>query len=169
MGHVSAMQADTLAKVQSALIIGDERTFEQDADYGLLILAETASRALSPGINDGGTAIDVIARLERLLWHWGQSGRNSQDDRDSPEFDRVFISDLNTKSMIDTAFSSIARDGAGQVEVVKRLLGSLALLQDTPDTELAEAAQAMAEQCRAHAAASLTLQSEKDQIVSAPG
>lgn len=164
VGHVSAMPSDMMAKVQAALIIGDERTFEQDADYGLLILAETASRALSPGINDAGTAIDVIARLERLLWHWGQSGRDGQHDRPPPEFARVFISDLDTKSMVDTAFSSIARDGAGQVEVVTRLLRSLELLQDTPDTALAEAARDMAKLCHAHADASLTLEQEKDQI-----
>ena len=35
--------------------------------FGLCVLAENASRALSPAVNDPGTAIDVIGRGVRLL------------------------------------------------------------------------------------------------------
>ncbi|MEC8574737.1 MAG: DUF2254 domain-containing protein, partial [Pseudomonadota bacterium] len=48
--------------------IGDVRSFDQDPSFGLTLLAETAQRALSPGINDPGTAMEVMGRLERLLW-----------------------------------------------------------------------------------------------------
>lgn len=58
----------TAARMLNCFVISTGRTFEQDAVFGLLVLSEIASRALSPGINDPGTAIEVISRLERLLW-----------------------------------------------------------------------------------------------------
>jgi Predicted membrane protein (DUF2254) len=46
--------------VAKAFTVGAERTFDQDPRFGLCVLAEIASRALSPAVNDPGTAIDVI-------------------------------------------------------------------------------------------------------------
>jgi len=46
--------------VCNAFVFGPERTIEQDASYGLIVLAEIAQRALSPAINDPGTAIAVL-------------------------------------------------------------------------------------------------------------
>ena len=58
--------------VAEAFTVGAERTFDQDPRFGLCVLAEIASRALSPAVNDPGTAIDVIGRAVRLLAHWGR-------------------------------------------------------------------------------------------------
>jgi hypothetical protein len=49
------------------IIVGDVRSFDQDPRFGAVVLTEIASRALSPGMNDPGTAIDVIGRAVRLL------------------------------------------------------------------------------------------------------
>lgn len=53
--------------VNRAVVLGADRSFHMDPRFGLTTLAEIASRALSPGINDPGTAIDVIKRLIRIL------------------------------------------------------------------------------------------------------
>merc|ERR1711969_401193 len=53
--------------VAEAFTFGPVRTFDQDARFGLTVLSEIASRALSPGLNDPGTAIEVTGRVERLL------------------------------------------------------------------------------------------------------
>ncbi len=53
--------------VCNAFTIDNERSFEQDPRFGLVVLGEIASRALSPAINDPGTAIDVIGRAVRVL------------------------------------------------------------------------------------------------------
>ncbi len=47
--------------------IGRNRAFEDDPRFGLLALSEIADRALSPGVNDPGTAIDVIGTMVRLF------------------------------------------------------------------------------------------------------
>ena len=56
--------------LRSAFTIGNERSFDQDPRFGLIVLSEIASRALSPGVNDPGTAISVIGRLVRVLSCW---------------------------------------------------------------------------------------------------
>ena len=51
----------------AAFTIEDFRTFDQDPRFGLLVLAEIASKALSPAVNDPGTAIEIIGRGTRVL------------------------------------------------------------------------------------------------------
>ena len=58
------------ARFQAAFTIGDERSFEQDPRFGLVVMTEIASRALSAATNDSGTALDVVGRTIRLLTLW---------------------------------------------------------------------------------------------------
>src|SRR5690606_22521020 len=53
-----------------AFTIGPNRAFDDDPRFGLLALSEIADKALSPGINDPGTAINVIGTLVRLFTLW---------------------------------------------------------------------------------------------------
>ena len=62
------------------------RSFDQDPRFGACVLTEIASRALSPAINDPGTAIDVIGRAVRVLAVWIEprragDGRRAGDRR----------------------------------------------------------------------------------------
>lgn len=100
--------------------IGIERRFEDDPRFGLVVLAEIAGRALSPGINDPGTAIDVIGRLVRLFHLWCEPAAKGQNE-DGPLYDRVEVPEISVQDMFDDSFTAIARDGAGQVEVAVRL------------------------------------------------
>lgn len=59
------------SEVSAAFTIRTERSFDQDPRFGLVVLAEIASRALSPAVNDNGTAIDVLGRAIRALSLWG--------------------------------------------------------------------------------------------------
>ena len=54
----------------SAFAIGDSRSYDQDPRFGLIVLGEIAAKALSPGVNDPGTAIQVIGAGVRLLDVW---------------------------------------------------------------------------------------------------
>ncbi|MGJ9420168.1 DUF2254 domain-containing protein [Massilia sp. CMS3.1] len=49
--------------LRKAFIIGPLRQFDDDPRFGLVVLAEIACRALSPGINDSGTAIGILSSL----------------------------------------------------------------------------------------------------------
>ena len=121
----AANDIDLLAVVD-AFRIGNERTFDEDPRFGMVVLSEVASRALSPGINDAGTAIQVIATLVRIFALWGEAP--GADEREAPIHDRVAIPELSVREMFDDAFRAIARDGAGQIEVVVHLLKGLRAL-----------------------------------------
>ncbi len=115
----SDILSDVGGQVSAAFIIGKDRTFEDDPRFGLVVLSEIASRALSPGINDSGSAIGVIGSLVRLLVLWCEPVEN--DESGEIQFDRVAVPELSVEDMFDDAFTMIARDGAGAVEVVLRL------------------------------------------------
>lgn len=116
-----------LSMLESAFQIGECRVYEDDPRFGLIALSEIASRALSPAVNDPGTAIDVIGRFLRLFTEWGKASE-TVDDEDEPRFDRVEIPEISVSDMFDDAFAPIARDGAGTVEVQIRLQKALASL-----------------------------------------
>lgn len=129
--------------IRAAFAVGRERTFEEDPRFGLVVLAEIASRALSPAVNDPGTAIAVIGRLGRILSLW----------RDRPEpgvdFPSVWVPPIYPKDALEDAFRPIARDSAGMVEVQIRLQKTfLALVRLAPGpfgtTLAAMSAQALA-------------------------
>jgi uncharacterized membrane protein len=120
---------DAGAEFRRAFTVAQGRSFDQDPVYGLIVLAEIASRALSPGINDPGTAIAVIGRQVSVLSLWNE--REGPDVR----FDRVHVPALRPEDVLDAAFRPILRDGIGTAEVLERLIAALdALKQIAPET-----------------------------------
>lgn len=111
--------------ITAAFTIRTERSFDQDPRFGLVVLAEIASRALSPAVNDSGTAIDVIGRSVRALAQWGtlldQSPRKVR-------YPNVFVPALSCQDLFEDIFLPIAHDGAGQIQVQIRLQKALIAL-----------------------------------------
>lgn len=126
------------AKLKAAFTIADRRVFEQDPRFGVIVLSEIAQRALSPGVNDPGTAIDILTRLARVLAHYRAETR--ADAR--PDLPRVWMSPVTPDELIRDGFDPIARDGAGTFELQVRLQKTLALLSQSGDDEMAKAARA---------------------------
>ena len=120
--------------------LGDERTVEQDARFGLVILSEVASRALSPGVNDPGTAIDVIHRIERILWSFGQ-GMTAKDRDSETRFDRVILGTVSAEDLLHDGFSSLMADGGDRFDVMAQMLKSANRLSQSDWPELASAAK----------------------------
>lgn len=117
-----------LAQLRKAFIVGPLRQFDDDPRFGLVVLSEIACRALSPAINDPGTAIAVLGSLYRLFAEWAAPAVAEQ-----PACPRIELPALDTMDMLDDAFTGIARDGAGLVEVamrVQRVLGELGRGED---------------------------------------
>ncbi|WP_421831480.1 DUF2254 domain-containing protein [Limnobacter sp.] len=135
-------QAEDLAEeclqaIAECFVLSDTRTFDQDPRFGLVVLCEIASRALSPAVNDPGTAIDVIGTLVRLFHQWADG---QQDKAPEVQYDRIMVPGLDERDMFDDAFTGIARDGAGAVEVAIRLqkaFESLSALKYQPVSEAA--------------------------------
>ncbi len=83
-----------------------------------MVLSEIACRALSPAVNDPGTAIDVIGTGLRLLGQWL---REEGEPDDQVPFPRVHVPALKLGDMFEDLFWGIARDGASNMAVGVRL------------------------------------------------
>lgn len=143
--RVENLTEEEEARVKGAFAIGTQRAFDDDPRFGLIVFSEIASRALSPAVNDPGTAISVLGRLVRVLTAW--DGRAGID----PEYPSVHVSSIAPADVVEDAFRPIARDGAGMIEVQVRLQKALAALRqsvpdafDKPCADLAEYALAQA-------------------------
>ena len=142
LAYISALAADP-ADMDCTLVvesfqIGGDRFFDDDPRFGLVVLSEIAGRALSPTVNDPGTAIDVIGTLTRLFTLWSEPA--ASDDDALPKYDRIDVPAISVRDMFDDAFTAIARDGAGMVEVSVRLQKSLHALASIGDAEMRDAA-----------------------------
>lgn len=146
-------------EIANAFIVGDDRTFEEDPRFGLVTLAEIAARALSPAVNDPGTAIDITGTFVRLFSRWV-----SPAEKLPVKFDRVLVPELSVMDMFDDAFTAIARDGAGTVEVGIRLQKALFALASMGDDRLRQAATRHAGLAVARAEQALKLPEERERI-----
>lgn len=132
-----AENADDFVDVTRAnFAIGDVRTYDQDPRFGLMVLGEIASKALSAGINDPGTAIDVITRTSRILTLYRDETKQDSDVNHG----RLWIRPLNPYDLIEDSFGALARDGAGNIEVQQRLQSTFARLIKHDDPDMRDAA-----------------------------
>lgn len=138
-----AIEASVL---RAAFTVGPVRLFDDDPRFGLVVLAEIGSRALSPGINDPGTAIGILGSLQRLFADWV-----SPVEPAAPEYDRIAVPALSIDDMFEDVFPALARDGAGLIEVAMRIQRVLGELSRCGDPQLALAARRHAELALARA------------------
>jgi uncharacterized membrane protein len=170
LAYCVAMNSETLEapeaiaeKIMATLSIGVRRTFEHDPRFGLSVLSEIASRALSPAVNDPGTAIDVIGRGVRTLTAWGKSRLPVRDIE--PACEQVYLRGLEVDDLFDDFFAPISRDGAGLIEVNLRLLKALITLAGINPERFRGACARQADLLLKRSDALLVLQEEKDRLV----
>lgn len=126
-------------QVRTAFVVDHERSFHDDPRFGLIALTEIASRALSPGINDPGTAIAIINSHVRLFHLW--FGHGDRPEVREPVYDRITVPAMNPADIFADAFRPIARDGAGNIEVMIWLQKALASIAATSSPAIAEMAR----------------------------
>jgi uncharacterized membrane protein len=136
------------ARVREAFVVGPERTFEQDPGYGLIVLAEIAQRALSPAVNDPGTAIAVLGSQTRLLIETLSVPRETGAE----VCDRVTAAAASPQALVAIAYEPIARSSAGQFEVMVQLLRHLDALVGNAPPAVRTAVQEMVQRTLARAA-----------------
>lgn len=148
--HVAGLDDDLADKARSAFSIGEGRTYDQDPRFGVIALTEAASRALSPAVNDPGTAIEVIGRLVRVLSEWTDPAEAEV------VWPRLHVPPIRSDDLIEDAFRPIARDGASLIEVQIRLQKALlALAEMAPQVFAPQTARASADALARVAAAGL--------------
>lgn len=148
--------------LEDAFQIGRDRSFDQDPRFGLVVLSEIASRALSPAVNDTGTAKDVLARAVRLILLWTQ--REEEKDGADLRFPRVWVPPLRLPDLFDDLFNPIARDGAPHVDVHIALQNGLAALHASGHPEVREQALHHSRMARQRAEQALRLDHEKERV-----
>lgn len=126
-------------RLRRAFLLDTFRTHAKDPRYGLIVLAEIAMKALSPGINDPGTAIQVLGMQEEILATWAQA----QQRKEAPEcrYPHVLVRPLSTEDLFEDAFAGIARYGAGDFSVSLRLQKALCALFHQGDGSFRQAAR----------------------------
>ena len=147
-----------LAKLRDCIEVSMTRSFDQDPRFGLITLSEIASRALSPAVNDPGTAIDVIRRLARILGQWD---RPVEPD---VRFEHVFVRPLEADDLMRDAFMALARDGAALYEVQIALQKTLLALTELHPGLFGAAAADQSGRAMRHAGAEMRIEADLDRL-----
>lgn len=151
---------DVEEQLRGALVIAHHRSFAQDPRLGLIALSEISSKALSPAINDPGTAIEVLSALERVL-----EVAQRVDGEAEVVHDRVHLTEISVDDLVTDAFRPTARDGAGVVEVGVRLQKEIAtLMASAPDPEWRTALVAAATEAKQRAEAALDHDADRGEV-----
>ncbi|WP_086983486.1 DUF2254 domain-containing protein [Vibrio aphrogenes] len=142
--------------------IGADRLFDDDPRFGLVVLSEIAGKALSPAVNDPGSAIKVIGSLVRLFVSWSEPV--PEQDEHSSRYDRVQVPEITIDEMFDDAFTAIARDGAGCVEVANQLQKALSALSMVGDEGMKQAAKRHSELALKRCKLAMNLEEDWQQV-----
>lgn len=159
-GAGGELPGEVAASLRAAFRIAQSREFNGDPRFGLVVLSEIAGRALSPAVNDPGTAVDVTGRLVRIFVQWLQT----LPEVDSPDFPLVQVPELALSDLVEDAFTAIARDGASSLEVSCRLMKALHTLASLGNEELAAAARAKAREALAQAELRMQLPAHLERV-----
>ncbi len=166
VASVESIESDdlerTLGAIRTCFSVDDTRSYDQDPRFGASVLSEIASRALSPAVNDPGTAIDVINRSLRVLAVWNEPVDPSSHDE--IEFDNVYVPPILLDDIFDDLLTPIARDGAALVEVCLRLQKALGILARFDQPRFRDNAVRHSKQALARAELALTLESDRQRV-----
>lgn len=153
---------DCSRELLNAFAVTATPTFEQDPGYGLRVLVEVAARALSPGVNDPGTAVLAVDSTYRVLSEWMNLRNQHHID---PTYSRIRARDLDPCLLIEASLGEIARYGAHDVIVAERVQGALAdLALDTRDTTLIGCARQTSAVALSRAEATIQFEADRERL-----
>lgn len=118
-------------KVHNGVVLGMERTLDQDVAYGLRLLVDIAERSLSDSpFQDPTTAVQAIDRLHDCLRQLARrplpDGRHCDEDGELRLIEHV----MTWEAYVHLAFDEIRLAGAGSPQVARRLQAALRDLRD---------------------------------------
>ncbi len=116
---------DTAAALRATVVVGDERTPEQDVAFSIRRLVEIAQRSLSPGINDPTTALYCIDRLGEALERLADRRMPSSRRFDEQGHLRVVAPPVTFETLACDAFAAVARYAGQDIDVLLGLATAL--------------------------------------------
>ncbi len=119
--HGARAGDDILDEVRSAFGLDRDRTLQQDVEFGVRQLVDIAERALSPGINDPTTAVQVLDELHRILRVAAGRPDPSAHLVDGAGSVRVIDRPTTFARLLDLALDEVAHYGADTLQVPPRI------------------------------------------------
>ncbi|MGE0053833.1 MAG: DUF2254 domain-containing protein [Hyphomicrobium sp.] len=136
-----AKTPELASAINGCIVLGSTRESDSDVRFNILNLTETADRALSPAVNDPGTAVNILNVLVEVIEKWAKL--QADEETHKIAFDRLHALPLTAREIVNDAFTPIARDGAGSVEIGVRLQKVLRALKRMGVDDLTQEADAM--------------------------
>ncbi|WP_416915802.1 MAG: DUF2254 domain-containing protein [Roseicyclus sp.] len=146
---------EVLAAIRAAIPVGGARTFEMDPVHAVASLAEVGVRALSPGVNDPNTGVDVTYRLGRVM------GSLALEPEGGPRCARVWMLPVDRARLFEVGFGALARYAGNALEVHLAVQDALASLTRLGDGRLADEARKAAADHARRAMAALTDEADR--------
>jgi uncharacterized membrane protein len=122
-------------ELRDCVVMGVERTVEQDPRFAFRILVDIASKALSAAINDPTTAVLAIDQLHRLVRVAGRRDLRSGYFRDRGGQLRLIVHTPKWDDFVSLAFTEIRLFGSGSMQVARRLRAMIVNLLPSLPTE----------------------------------
>src|SRR6516225_1168784 len=108
-------------KLRASVVLGAERTMDQDPLFAFRILVDIANKALSKAINDPTTAVLAIDQLHRLLRSAGTRNLRTDQILDRAGKLRVIFRTPNWEDFVNLAFTEIRFYGSENMQIARRL------------------------------------------------
>lgn len=153
-----AKRESLVAELLGCVTIRDSRDFDQDPRFGLLMLSEIGQRALSPGINDPGTAIIAAGHMLKVLEQW------REDAAPIVEFPRIFLPSLSAEELVEDSLLPLARDGAGNFQMQHHLQTVLLSLARIAPQVYGEAARRLSQEMLDYSQNAVALKSHRARL-----
>jgi uncharacterized membrane protein len=113
-------------KLRDMVVLGAERTIEQDPAFAIRIMVDIAARALSPAVNDPTTAVQVLNHLSDLLRLIGTvdlSGSRWSGQRENRA--GIVTPVRGWQEYLALGTTEIREYGAGSIQVMRRMRAML--------------------------------------------
>lgn len=111
--------------LRAAVVIGEERTPEQDLAFSVRRIVEIAQRSLSPGINDPTTALYCIDRLGQAFVRLADRKPPASRRFDEAGRLRVLARPVTFETLTCDAFAAVARYAGQDTDVLRCLAEAL--------------------------------------------
>jgi uncharacterized membrane protein len=121
--HGSATRIDE-ARMRRAVVLGRDRTLDNDAAYGIRMLVDVALHALSENV-DPTTAVQVVDRLHDVLRRLARRELPAAKHYDEHGSLRLVMRRIAWDGYVDLAFQEIIDFGTDSTQVCRRVLGAL--------------------------------------------
>ncbi|MDQ3481599.1 MAG: DUF2254 domain-containing protein, partial [Actinomycetota bacterium] len=112
--------------VVRSIVVGPERTMNQDVAYGISMLVDIAERSLSSGpFEDPTTAVQAIDRIHDILRQIARRPLHSGQYHDAAGTLRLLAPTMQWNGFVQVAFDEIRQAGAGSPQVSRRLKAAM--------------------------------------------